>query len=78
MDNAHSIVREAKNKNMKRQDKKRTCQMGGHLTKQAPRTSSRPRQESVYNNQNREETNPKQTRSSADDAAIVSYWKACG
>ena len=52
-------VREAMNKNMKRQDKKRTCQMGGRLAKQAPRTSSRPRQESVYNNQNREETDPK-------------------
>ena len=43
--------------------------MGGRLAKQAPRPSSRPRQESVYNNQNRKETNPKQTRSSADDAA---------
>ena len=43
--------------------------MGGRLAKQAPRASSRPRQESVNNNQNREETNPKQTRSSADDAA---------
>ena len=69
MDNSHSIVREAINKNMKRQDKKRTCQMGGRLAKQAPRTSSRPRQKGVNNNQNREETNRKQTRSSADDAA---------
>ena len=69
MDNTHSVVREAMNKNMKRQDKKRKCQIGGRLAKQAPRTPSRLRQESVYNNQNREETNPKQTRSSADDAA---------
>ena len=58
MDNTHSIVREAMNKNMKRQDKKRTRQMGGRLAKQAPRTSSRPRQESVYNNQNREDNQP--------------------
>ena len=43
--------------------------MGGRLAKQAPNTSSRSRQESVNNNQNREETNPKQTRSSADDSA---------
>ena len=42
--------------------------MGGHMAKQAPRTSSRPRQDSVYNNQNREETNPLKTRSSAYDA----------
>ena len=56
-------------KNMKRQDKKRTCQMGGRLAKQAPRTSSKPRQEGVNNNHNREKTNPKQTRSPADDAA---------
>ena len=43
--------------------------MGGRLAKQGPRTSSRPRQESVYNNQNWEETNPKQNRSSTDYAA---------
>ena len=49
-------------------DKKTTCQVEGLMAKQAPRTSSTPRQESVYNNQNLEETNPTQTRSSADDA----------
>ena len=42
--------------------------MGGRLAKQAPRTSSRPRQDSVSNNLNRDETSPLQTRSPAYDA----------
>ena len=35
----------------------------------SPHFLETPPGESVYSNQNREETNPKQTRSSADDAA---------
>ena len=42
--------------------------MGGRLAKQAPRITLRPRRDSVYKNQGRDETNTKQDRSTTDDA----------
>ena len=71
MDTAHSIVRETMNEIMKRNDTKR-CQIGGRLAKQAPPVSSRPRRDNRFStNQNRDETNSVQNRSTIDDGASL-------